>query len=72
MLTITSRGCIFLSPLHLGVVTLPRECTSDTNDYVSPHMYTLPDDNVVTPGDDEINVYLSFCLSTHAVQFAAT
>lgn len=28
ILTITSRGCsIFLSPLHFGVVTLPRECT---------------------------------------------
>lgn len=60
MLTITSRGCIFLSPLHFGVVTLPRECTSGTDDYyVRSHMYTLPDDDdAVTPADDEINVYL--------------
>ncbi|EFN64813.1 hypothetical protein EAG_03583 [Camponotus floridanus] len=58
MLTITSRGCIFLSPLHFGVVTLPRECTSGTDDYyVRSHMYTLPDDDdAVTPADDEINI----------------
>lgn len=77
MLTITSRGCIFLSPLHFGVVTLPRECTSDTNDYyVRPHMYTLPDDDVVTQWwwDQRLSssLFLSFRLSTHAVQFAAT
>lgn len=80
ILTITSRGCIFLSPLHFGVVTLPCECISGTNDYyVRPHMYTLPDDDGVMTPDDEINVYLplslplffSFRLSTHAVQFAA-
>lgn len=64
MLTITSRGCIFLSPLHFGVVTLPRECTSDTNDYyVRPHMYTLPEDDVVTPTVMMRSTSISFSLS---------
>jgi len=49
MLTITSRGCIFLSPLHFGVVTLPREFMPGTNDdYVRPHTYVSLCNDVVT------------------------
>lgn len=72
MLTITSRGCIFLSPLHSGVVTLPREFTPGTNDgYVRPHTYASLRDDAMTSSawrDDEINVFLCLppCRSTHA------
>lgn len=70
MLTITSRGCIFLSPLHLGVVTLPHKCMSSTNDDYGPHTYTLFRDDAVTPDAndkneinmDRLSLFLSFYL----------